>query len=39
MEAEFIYNTIKSNGIKSTAEFQMDIIKNKKQEEGQNVNN
>lgn len=32
-EAEFIYNTVKNNGIKSTVEFQMDLIKNKKMEE------
>ena len=32
LEAEFIYNTVKNNGIKSTAEFQMDLIKNKKEE-------
>ena len=33
LEAEFIYNTVSNNGMKSTAEFQMDLIKNKKMEE------
>jgi len=32
MEAEFIYTTVKNNGIKSTAEFQINAIKNKKNE-------